>query len=502
MSESDTSTDSDGADADYTIALCDQGPTGSSLLWTPQRRHAQRDVMTNNSRATLTSTATDWFNEEQATGPHVRLTKKDDPTFSVTVNKKRLARAKKLLDPAHIRSVLSDRACGLRCQRKCSQYVTVATITTCRQECFTPVIPDQNALVQHITTILRAIPGNCTNTQRLSYRVGTIHVCLGFFCKAYGVSNCTVDRARALVVSGGNAPTSVVRSSHDLRKRLQRAVAYGFWHHFFEVNCQRPNSEVRLFPVNRSMQFIYDYYFMSWYQKQLPPSDGKNDTDDTTTVGPPSLSTFQRQRWHPHFKDVACRAKHYHCRCYTCANLMARRLKGFHDFEQEQAWQVLFEAHDKDARGWRLGEIATKARARAEPHVMMYITFDDTSCLGIPKFTTRSLKNLPTSRFDVIPFNITNHSTNENSYVYTVKNGWQKGANRLCSILYRYIRKIKFSGGPSSRATILVMHADNYSENKNNEVFLFCCELIYRQWFVEIRCSYEREKERERKRER
>ena len=389
MSDSGGSTDSDGAD--YDVALCD---AHSGSLWTPQRRQAQRDVMTNNNRAS--STATDWFNEEQATGPHVRLTKKDDPTFSVTVNKKRLARAKKVLDPAQIQRVISERACGVRCRRRCSQHVTISTITTCRQECFTPAISDQNALVQHITTTLRAIPGNSTNTQRLSYRVGTNVVCLGFFCKAYGVSNCTVDRARALVVSGGNAPTSVVRMSQDLRKRMQRSVAYAFWHHFFEVNCQRPNSEVRLFPVNRSMRFIYDHYFKSWYPKQLPPSDGK---EDTTNVSPPSLSTFQRQRWHPHFSDVACRAKHYHCRCYTCANLMARRLKGFHDFEQEQAWQILFEAHDKDARGWRLVEEATKARARAEPHVVMYLTFDDTSCLGVPKFTNRSLKNLPTSRF-------------------------------------------------------------------------------------------------------
>ena len=494
MSESDWSdwdlcTDTDEHDTD---------DDGVESFWTPVRRQAQRDVMANNSRASGTST--EWFNEEQATGPHVRLTKKDDPGFVVTVHTKRLARAKKVLDPAKIQSVLVEGACGARCRKQCYQHVTIATVTTCRKNCFTPVIPDQNALVQYITTILRAIPGNSITSQRLSYRVGAHGVCLGFFCKAYGISNMTVDRARALVNSGGNAPTSVLRSStFELRRRTQQAVAYGFWHHFFDANCQRPNSEVRLFPVNRSLRFIYDHYFMSWWPKQLPPSEGK---DDTTTASPPSLSTFKRIRWHPDFNDVAKRAKHYHCRCSTCANLMARRLKGFHDFEQEQEWQSLLEAHDQDARGWRLLEIATQGRSRAEPHRVMYLTFDDTSCIGVPKFTNRSLKNLPTSRFDLIPFNITNHATNENTYVYTVKNGWQKGANRLCSILYLYIRKIKFSGGPNSRATILVLHADNYCENKNNEVFLFCCELIYRRWFREIRCSWERDGGREGKRER
>ena len=80
MSESDrsTSSDSDGADLDVDGGEDDVG------FWTPQRRQAQRREMANNNRASGRST--DWFDEEQATGPHVRLTKKDDPTFSVTVN--------------------------------------------------------------------------------------------------------------------------------------------------------------------------------------------------------------------------------------------------------------------------------------------------------------------------------------------------------------------------------------------------------------------------------
>ena len=143
------------------------------------------------------------------------------------------------------------------------------------------------------------------------------------------------------------------------------------------------------------------------------------------------------------------------------------------------------------AAGWHELEERTKSRARAEPSKLLYITGDDTSCLGLPKFTVRDLKNLTRSRFDVIPFNITNYSLPENAYVYTCKQGWQKGANRLCTILYLYIRRVKYNTTfACSRADELVIHADNFSENKNNDVFFFLCELVYRRWFKTIRLEY------------
>lgn len=130
--------------------------------------------------------------------------------------------------------------------------------------------------------------------------------------------------------------------------------------------------------------------------------------------------------------------------------------------------------------------------ARAEPEKYLYLNFDDTEKLGSPKFGNRHPKNMPTSRFDVVPFN-TNHGTNESSYVYTVKNGWQKGANRLSSVLYHYIRKIKFGGGRQAKARILILHADNYSENKNNDMLHFTsgCELVYKKWFDEVRFEFD-----------
>jgi hypothetical protein len=298
-----------------------------------------------------------------------------------------------------------------------------------------------------------------------------------------------MTRIRRLVLSG--ATTLVNGKKSVLTQQIKAQISYNFWHHFFDVNCQRPSDHVRLFPTNKSFRFIYDKFFLSWFGKQYPPEDSDEEdcvNDDVPTV--PSISTFHRARWHNDFRDVAVRAKHYHCRCFTCGNLMARRLKGFLNEEQEASWELLFKAHEADARGWREVEERTKARARAEPQKIIYLGFDDTSVFGVPKLTNRTLKNLGTTRFDIIPFNLTNHSTNENVYIYTVKLGWQKGANRLCSVLYHYLRKTKFGGGVCATAEILIIHADNFSENKNNDLFLFLCELIYRRWFNEIRLEF------------
>lgn len=480
------SSDSD-EDSDDDVAL-----SADSTYWTHERRQSRANQMQGNSLASNTHTT--WYTEEKVPGGFVKLTDQFDPSCSVTVTSSRVAKAKKLLDPAQVACVLSSRGCHALCTRRCHMNITLSAVKECRLSCFTPAVRDRNGVIAHLTAVVRAMNPNYnaalqSNRYRpvtpvLCYFVGSVQVCLRFFMKVYGISAVVMARVREYIRNGSISPntTAVVRRSPGAEETKQYQVCYSFWHHFFDRNCQRPNSEVRLFPVNRSMEFIYDHYFLSWFRKQLPPTTNSDDC----VVRPPSLTTFKRARNHDDFSDVAVRPKHYHCRCFTCATLMARRLKGFLDQQQEAAWKLLFDAHEKEAQGWRRVEETTKATARADPSQLLYLTYDDTSALGLPKFTNRSLKNLGTTRFDVIPFNITNNSTNENVYVYTVKAGWQKGANRLCSILYLYIRKIKFQGGPSSKAETLVLHADNYSENKNNELFLFCCELVYRRWFQQI----------------
>jgi len=100
--------------------------------------------------------------------------------------------------------------------------------------------------------------------------------------------------------------------------------------------------------------------------------------------------------------------------------------------------------------------------------------------------------------FEVIPFNLTNHGTGKNYYFYTVKKIYPKGANRLARPLYHVLREIKWK--PYEECTEiekqqkfarkLVLMCDNFSENKNNDIFAFCTELIHRNWYDEIEILY------------
>ena len=75
------------------------------------------------------------------------------------------------------------------------------------------------------------------------------------------------------------------------------------------------------------------------------------------------------------------------------------------------------------------------------------------------------------------PFNLTNHSTRENIYIYDFKGKWKIikfKPDELCSDLEK-AQKI---------APKLILMADN--ENKNNTIFAFLSELVLRGWFSEI----------------
>jgi hypothetical protein len=75
---------------------------------------------------------------------------------------------------------------------------------------------------------------------------------------------------------------------------------------------------------------------------------------------------------------------------------------------------------------------------------VIVLSFDDTSTLFFPHLSNRDVKGLPDYRFEVIPFNLTNHGTGKNYYFYTVKKKFHKGANRLATTLYHVLREIKW----------------------------------------------------------
>ena len=108
--------------------------------------------------------------------------------------------------------------------------------------------------------------------------------------------------------------------------------------------------------------------------------------------------------------------------------------------------------------------------------------------------TKRPIKSMPNDRVYMTPFNLVNQGTGENVYMYNMKGRWPHGGDRLCTVLYHVIRRIKFKDDvlcnerelAQKKARKLVLIGDNYSENKNNTMFAFCSELVARKWYDEV----------------
>ena len=109
--------------------------------------------------------------------------------------------------------------------------------------------------------------------------------------------------------------------------------------------------------------------------------------------------------------------------------------------------------------------------------------------------TNRPVKSMPNDRVFMTPFNLTNHGTGENLYAYDLKGKWKHGGDRLCTILYTVLRRIKCQPDGEFMTDIqrfqkkvrkLVLMGDNVSENKNHTLFAFANELIARGWFEEV----------------
>ena len=83
------------------------------------------------------------------------------------------------------------------------------------------------------------------------------------------------------------------------------------------------------------------------------------------------------------------------------------------------------------------------ARAKTDPGMVIVLSYDDTSAFGFPHMTNRGIKGMPFDRVYMVPFNLTNHGTEESVYMYNKKGRWAKGADRLCTNLFQVLHRIK-----------------------------------------------------------
>jgi hypothetical protein len=304
-------------------------------------------------------------------------------------------------------------------------------------------------------------------------------VCPQYYSRLHSVALHRVKRASKQARRKKCAATTKRRRLGDT-DTTKYNVAYSFWSVFFEQNCQRPNNEVRIFPVDKSYNLIYKEYFTPWFER-LAAKGTRNASDK------PSKSTFMRARKHKDFSDVKERAKHTHARCMECATLKKLVLEGFMNGAAEEEYNQRRRLHDAEVKNWRELESVYKTLAVSDPSKVLVIMHDGTESLGLPRLTNRTLKNLDPARFEVVPWLGEDHSSQRKDYIYSVKNAYPKNANTLISQVHAMIRRAQTDyNHPRHKARKLVLIADSASENKNNILFAYLTDLVENKWYDEV----------------
>jgi len=274
------------------------------------------------------------------------------------------------------------------------------------------------------------------------------------------------------------------RAHSDLAIGAKSIISHAFWEIFFEQHCQRPNDDMRLFPVDKTYPDIYKEYFTPWYNRLC--SSGKYSEADR-----PRFQTWRNARDAEEFKDVKNRRQHLHSRCGECARLKTLLLKSFADGHQERLYQQQRRLHDEEVTQWRKLEEVLKAQAVSSPDSGLLICHDGTQALLLPRFTHRTIKNLDHTRFEVTPWLAMDYSAGLKDYIYSTTANTPKDANTLITQLHLVVRRAKSDyKHPRHRARKMTVIADSASENKNNILLCYCQDLVDNGWFDEIQLLF------------
>ena len=386
----------------------------------------------------------------------------------------RVPKAKLNLSYDACMAAMKTDACGCRkkCNRRILDPVKIADLRSPIYTCAT----EQDVNI-HLTEKIKANGGNL-----LIPVDGEMHkVCPKYYARVYSVCLHRVKHAAKLARRNKCAPSKKRKRGADTAtESVKKNIAYSFWAIFFEQNCQRPNNEVRIFPVAKSYNLIYKEYFTPWFARLV--EKGAYDCSQK-----PSFSTFLRARRHEDFDDVKERAKHNHARCAECAILKHLVLEGFKNGAAEEEYIQRRRLHDTEVLKWRELESTYKALAVSDPSKVLVVMHDGTEALGLPRLTNRTLKNLSPARFEVVPWLGEDLSAQRKDYIYTAKSAFPKDSNTLISQIHSMIRRAKSDyEHPRHKARKLVLIADSASENKNNTLFAYITDLVDNKWFDEV----------------
>jgi len=288
------------------------------------------------------------------------------------------------------------------------------------------------------------------------------HVCSDFYSVAEGISSNKLRVIRTMVKQGATHYIHGNKGSVSEERQKRHALGVAFWTWFTITYCQRPATveNILLFPLAWPYDEIYDSVYVPWHQKVCPSQPLL------------SASAFYQARWDPKFHNVQRRANHRHAKCTTCKLLNVRR-RNLKDNAERKQFEIDRDFHNAEKQAWRNLEESMQRLGQADPTKYAVFQYDDTNSLGIPCFSKRDYKNLGHGRLHFVPLNFTDFSTGRMSYIYYGKEAMSKGANRIITVLFTAIRMMKFGSSPSRFARHIVCLADNYSENKCNELFAF-----------------------------
>ena len=354
------------------------------------------------------------------------------------------------------------------CTRRCTQAFTMEDIRNARHSVCR--LPSERAVTDYLATLLRASGATWTINGR--------PVCRTWWCRYHAVSEAKTKCAMKMAKGGAGADQpGRARVPGSGRQKVQGVHAYTFWKGFFGALCQKPNDNIRLFPVAMTMEQIWATFFEPWWDHHKRPADEK-----------PTFRTWQGERWHKDFSDVQRREKHFHCKCPTCDDLQARKALAFVGTCGDS---VRLEAderrHSISTREWVLMEKALESESEQNPEKLALFSHDDTGAAGLPRFGNRTPKSLTKTRFWLVPWLVHDFSGHRMDYVFHPKTSLKKGANRMLTLMHTCLYRLKTDyTNPRHRVRRVVFIADNCSDNKNNTLLCYICHLVQLGWFDSI----------------
>jgi hypothetical protein len=295
-------------------------------------------------------------------------------TFDVQSSKAN--KAQMALDPQTFTFLLVPTPAQCKCTRVCTRHVlTVGDVLRLRRplwECDETMVVQVARLLRADNTDLLNARGTIPPQTPMAYKIDGRLVCCAFWCTVMGTSDHTIRKSRVMAKNGlfvtGHAGTSISKLQlGDVTTGCEASDAlkcHGFWHQYFEVMCQKPNDEIRLFPTVES--------FKSLYISNLKPYAKRMGW-----IKIPSQKVFERvATTHADFADVKRKRNHTHCRCDECTNCKEIMARGFRNGEDLELHKQRWGRHQGAVKDWRYCENYWTQLSQSSPHevITSYVT--------------------------------------------------------------------------------------------------------------------------------